>query len=173
MPTPVELAGTIEAMRPMVPTKDFETSRRFYEELGFRPQVLTNELVEMRMGRFSFILQNYYVKEWADNFVIHVRVSDVNMWWERITSLDLPGATGSMRWHHDRKVGEWSLVSLIPLEYFGESLLLCPPMASNAVPVAFLAPVLHECKSPMRSLTNPNKKNQLSVFQTSGRPPGS
>ena len=91
MPTPdtVELAGTIEAMRPMVPTKDFATNRRFYEELGFRPQVLTNELVEMRMGRFSFILQNYYVKEWADNFVIHVRVSDVNMWWERITSLDL------------------------------------------------------------------------------------
>jgi hypothetical protein len=91
MPTPdtVDLAGTLETMIPMVPAKDFGTSRRFYEELGFRPHVLKNELVEMRMGRFSFILQNYYVKEWADNFVIHVRVSDVNMWWERITSLDL------------------------------------------------------------------------------------
>ncbi len=91
MPTPdiVELAATVEAIRPMVPSKDFATSRRFYEELGFRPQVLKNELVEMHMGRFSFILQNYYVKEWADNFVFHVRVSDVNIWWARITSLDL------------------------------------------------------------------------------------
>jgi hypothetical protein len=46
MPTrdTIELANTIEAMRPMVPAKDFETSRRFYEELGFRPQVLNNAL---------------------------------------------------------------------------------------------------------------------------------
>ena len=49
----------------MVPSKDFATSRRFYEELGFRPQVLNIELVEMHMGRFSFILQNYYVKEFG------------------------------------------------------------------------------------------------------------
>lgn len=85
----VELAGTVEAMRPMVPAKDFERSRRLYEELGFRPQMLSDDLVEMSMGRFSFILQNYWVKDWAENFVIHVRASDVSVWWERINSLDL------------------------------------------------------------------------------------
>ena len=137
MPTPdtVELAGTVEAMRPMVPTKDFETSRRFYEELGFRPHVLTNELVEMRMGRFSFILQNYYVKEWADNFVIHVRVSDVNMWWERITSLDLARRYGINA--VAPRPESWGMVARFvdPSGVLGESLLLCPPMASNSVPV--------------------------------------
>lgn len=94
IPETVELAGTVEAMRPMVPAKDFETSRRFYEELGFQSQVLTDQLVEMRVGMFAFLLQNHYVKEWADNSVIHLRVSDVNLWWERITSLDLPRRYG-------------------------------------------------------------------------------
>jgi catechol 2,3-dioxygenase-like lactoylglutathione lyase family enzyme len=83
------LAATVKAMRPMAPAKDFETSRRFYEELGFRPQVLTEGLVEMHLGAWSFILQDYYVEQWANNFVFHVRVSDVNLWWDRIVALNL------------------------------------------------------------------------------------
>jgi hypothetical protein len=84
-----ELAKTVKAMRPMVPAKDFETSRRFYEELGFRPQILAGGLVEMHLGAYSFILQNYYVEAWANNFVFHMRVSDVNLWWDRIVALNL------------------------------------------------------------------------------------
>jgi hypothetical protein len=44
----------------------------------------------MQLGVFSFILQNYYVREWADNFVVHVTVSDIGLWWNHIVSLDLP-----------------------------------------------------------------------------------
>jgi hypothetical protein len=29
----------------------------------------------MHLGAYSFILQNYYVAAWADNFVMHLRVS--------------------------------------------------------------------------------------------------
>jgi hypothetical protein len=72
-----KLAQAVTAMRPMVPAKDFEISKRFYLELGFRPRTLTDQLVEMQLGVFSFILQRYYVREWADNFVVHVTVSDV------------------------------------------------------------------------------------------------
>lgn len=84
-----ELAETVKAMRPMVPAKDFETSRRFYEELGFRPEALTDGLVEMHLGQYSFILQDYYVEQWANNLVFHMRVSDVNRWWNHIVSLKL------------------------------------------------------------------------------------
>ena len=84
-----DLARTVQAMRPMLPAKDFGASRRFYEELGFRPQVLTEGLVEMHLGPYSFILQNYYVEEWANNSVVHMRVTDVNLWWDRIVSLKL------------------------------------------------------------------------------------
>jgi catechol 2,3-dioxygenase-like lactoylglutathione lyase family enzyme len=88
------LAGTVRAMRPMVPAKDFETSRRFYVDLGFRPRTLTDRLVEMHLGAYSFILQGYYVQQWADNFVMHMLVSDLDLWWNHICALDLPSRYG-------------------------------------------------------------------------------
>ena len=88
------LAQTVTAMRPMVPAKDFELSKRFYVELGFQPRRLTDRLVEMQLGVFSFILQAHYVREWVDNFAIHLTVSDVGLWWDHIVSLDLPARYG-------------------------------------------------------------------------------
>jgi hypothetical protein len=44
--------------------------------------------------RGVFILQSYYVRERADNFVIHFGVSDLSLWWNRIVSLDLVGRYG-------------------------------------------------------------------------------
>jgi hypothetical protein len=88
------LSQTVSAMRPMVPAKVFDTSKRFYVELGFEPRPLTDRLVEMQLGAFSFILQDYYVCEWANNFVVHVTVSDVGLWWDHIVSLELPARYG-------------------------------------------------------------------------------
>jgi hypothetical protein len=88
------LSRTVSAMRPMVPAKDFGLSKRFYIELGFQPSPLTERLVEMQVGAFSLILQDYYVREWADNFVVHVTVSDVGLWWDHIGSLDLASRYG-------------------------------------------------------------------------------
>jgi hypothetical protein len=85
MPTDAaSLSRTVSAMRPMVPAKDFEISKRFYIELGFQSHPLTDRLVEMQFGAFSFILQDYYVRDWADNYVVHVTVSDVDLWWDHI-----------------------------------------------------------------------------------------
>jgi catechol 2,3-dioxygenase-like lactoylglutathione lyase family enzyme len=84
-----DLAQTIRATRPMVPAKDFEISKRFYCDLGFQPKMLTDNLAEMSLGACSFLLQNYYVRDWADNFVIHLYVSDLQPWWERIVAADL------------------------------------------------------------------------------------
>ena len=80
---------TIETMRAMLPAKDFEISKRFYLELGFSPQALTDGLIEMHFGTHSFLLQDYYVEEWANNFVMHVRVADLGRWWKHICALDL------------------------------------------------------------------------------------
>src|SRR5215471_3488259 len=88
---PNNLARTVTAMRPMVPARDFDVSSRFYVDLGFQPKRLTERLVEMHLGAYSFILQNYYVEAWADNFVMHMRVSDVRLWWDHILGLDLAG----------------------------------------------------------------------------------
>ena len=89
-----DLARTIKEVRPVLPAKDFEKSRRFYADLGFEERVLTDGLVEMRLGTCCFVLQNYYVEDWANNFVLHVRVSDVQSWWEHIQQRDLAGRYG-------------------------------------------------------------------------------
>ncbi len=90
----MELAQTVRSMRPIVPAKVFEISKRFYMDLGFKPRPLTDNLVEMRLGAYAFILQGYYVQQWADNFVMHMSVSDLELWWKHIVSLDLPSRYG-------------------------------------------------------------------------------
>jgi len=78
----------------MVPAKDFDLSLRFYTDLGFQSRKLTDRLAEMTLGACTFLLQDYYVREWADNSVIHMFVSDLDGWWEYIDGLDLPGRYG-------------------------------------------------------------------------------
>jgi hypothetical protein len=89
-----DLAHTVRSMRPMVPAKSLEISKRFYMDLGFQPRLLTDNLIEMRVGAYAFILQCYYVQQWADNFVMLLSVSDLSLWWNRIVSLDLPSRYG-------------------------------------------------------------------------------
>ena len=104
------LAHTVKAVRPMVPAKDFEISRRFYVDLGFQPHMLTDRLVEMHLGPYSFILQDYYVQQWADNFVMHMLVSDLGVWWDHICALDLPSRYG-VKSPGAPKVESWGLVA--------------------------------------------------------------
>jgi uncharacterized glyoxalase superfamily protein PhnB len=40
------------------------------------------------------LLQGYYVREWAENTVMHVLVDDVQAWWRYINSLDLANQFG-------------------------------------------------------------------------------
>jgi hypothetical protein len=84
-----KLHQAVEAMRPFVPAKDFAVSKRFYEDLGFRSQPLGDGLVELHLGSYSFLLQDYYVEDWAGNFMMHMLVRDLDAWWEHIRGLDL------------------------------------------------------------------------------------
>lgn len=85
-------AGT-ELVRPFIPSKDFDLSKRFYQALGFE-KVLDGEVAIFNAGSGGFILQRYYRKEWAENFMMQLMVDDLDAWWEHITGLDLPGQFG-------------------------------------------------------------------------------
>jgi hypothetical protein len=76
-----ELIPDIRAFRPFLPAKDYPTSLRFYQTLGFDTFVIGETMAELSLGAHAFILQGYYVKEWADNMVMHVLVNDVGAWW--------------------------------------------------------------------------------------------
>jgi hypothetical protein len=83
------LIPEIRAFRPFLPARDFETSLRFYDAIGFEAYPLGNTLAELSLGKHAFLLQGYYVKEWAENTVMHVLVEDVYAWWQHINCLDL------------------------------------------------------------------------------------
>ena len=85
-------AGT-EFIRPFLPAKDFDLSKRFYLALGFTI-VLDSEVAVFRIGTSSFILQNNFRKEWAENFMMQLMVDDLDAWWAHISSLDLPARFG-------------------------------------------------------------------------------
>ena len=81
--------GTEQA-RPFLPAKDFAVSKSFYETLGFE-KLLDGDVAIFKAGSSTFILQNYYKKEWAENFMMQFMVDDLDAWWTHIEGLDLPG----------------------------------------------------------------------------------
>ena len=88
------LVPTIRAFRPFLPARDFQTSLRFYEALGFEAYPLGETLAEMNLGPHAFLLQGHYTKEWAENTVMHILVTDLQAWWRHIEALDLANRFG-------------------------------------------------------------------------------
>lgn len=82
-----------ELVRPFLPAKDFELCKRFYEAIGFE-KVLDGEVAIFAAGSGGFILQNYFHQGWAENFMMHLMVDDLDAWWTHIVTLDLPGRFG-------------------------------------------------------------------------------
>jgi catechol 2,3-dioxygenase-like lactoylglutathione lyase family enzyme len=74
---------------PFVPSRDYEMSRRFYADLGFAEKWGGGDACELSRDRFSFILQNFYVKELAENFMMSLLVEDADTWWEYIVAARL------------------------------------------------------------------------------------
>ena len=72
------------ALRPFIPARDFALSKRFYQALGFLPTHEDDQIAILKLGSFSFMLQNYYVKEFAENCMIQLLVRDVTAWWQRV-----------------------------------------------------------------------------------------
>jgi len=89
-----DLVETVQELRPIVPAKDFEASKRFYADLGFDIELLGSNLALVQLGRRSFLLQNYFVEAWAGNFVMHLLVTNLDEWWKHIAGLDLPARYG-------------------------------------------------------------------------------
>jgi catechol 2,3-dioxygenase-like lactoylglutathione lyase family enzyme len=83
-----------ESARPFLPAKDFAKSNAFYEALGFARELDGDDVAVYRIGATSFLLQKYYQKEWAENFMMQLLVDDLDVWWQRIVSLDLPAKFG-------------------------------------------------------------------------------
>jgi catechol 2,3-dioxygenase-like lactoylglutathione lyase family enzyme len=92
------MAGTMETVeiKAFVPAKDFELSKRFYADLGFTVKWASGDLAYVHAGDSSFLLQNFYVKAFAENLMMHLLVKDVGEWWRHVESKQI-GKTYGVR----------------------------------------------------------------------------
>ena len=67
-----------------VPTRDFEESKAFYSEPGFRCKWETEQLAELQIGDFRFLLQDFFNEQLMSNFKLKLMVSDADKWWQSI-----------------------------------------------------------------------------------------
>ncbi|MBH2029755.1 MAG: VOC family protein [Moraxellaceae bacterium] len=79
-----------------LPARDFELSIQFYNDLGFNVELLGTEMAYLHIGTSSFLLQNFYVKEHAENFMMHMLVEHVDEWWQKVIAQKLVERYGVM-----------------------------------------------------------------------------
>jgi catechol 2,3-dioxygenase-like lactoylglutathione lyase family enzyme len=84
---------TVEA-KAFVPARDFPLSKRFYQDLGFELAWSSEDLAYLRHGNATFLLQNFYNKEHAGNFMMHLLVEDVEAWWRHVQEQGLAAKYG-------------------------------------------------------------------------------
>lgn len=85
-------------MKVFVPAKDWPLSRAFYAALGCTENWSDpSGLAEFQIGATRFLLQNYYHKQWAENFVMQFIVDDARAWYEHAKSLVDSGGFGPIR----------------------------------------------------------------------------
>ena len=62
------LPSSVLDMKAFVPARNPELSKAFYTDLGFAINWSDDEIAELQIGSFRFLLQKFYVTEHAGNF---------------------------------------------------------------------------------------------------------
>lgn len=87
-----------KSIRTFIGAKDYEESRRFYQNLGFEEVVIAPNMSLFKVNeQLAFYLQDYYVKDWCDNSMVFLEVDNVDKCWEDLTKLGLPSKYKNVR----------------------------------------------------------------------------
>ncbi len=84
--------NSIEAFVPS--GADFKKSRELFLELGFVINWEYDDVVGFENNGCKFILQKYDSKEFAENFMMSVKVDNLDQFWQEISKLNLPEKFG-------------------------------------------------------------------------------
>ena len=74
----------VTEIKAFVPAKDFALSKRFYQDIGFNMASDGDGVAYFHVGEASFLLQDFCAEGFAGNFMMHMLVTDVDAWWQRI-----------------------------------------------------------------------------------------
>ena len=84
------LPSPVTDMKAFVPARDMSVSKAFYNDLGFAINFSNDQIAELQIGSFRFLLQKFYVAQHAGNFMMSLSVDDVDAWWEYIRQKEFP-----------------------------------------------------------------------------------
>jgi hypothetical protein len=78
-----------KSIRPFIGAKNFELSRNFYRDVGFKESILFHNMSYFKTDGLGFYLQDAYVQDWIDNSMIFLEVEDVGHYWKELLALNL------------------------------------------------------------------------------------
>lgn len=88
----------VTEIKAFVPAKDFELSRQFYQDIGFTMASEGGGIAYFHFGNSSFLLQNFCAEGFAENFMMHLLVEDVDAWWQKVEKSGVVNKYGIKLW---------------------------------------------------------------------------
>ena len=83
------------SLEPFVPSgSNFEGSKHFFQELGFKINWDAGDYIGFERDGCKFILQKYNNQDFAENFMVSVKISDAAAFWNEVNEKELPQKFG-------------------------------------------------------------------------------
>jgi catechol 2,3-dioxygenase-like lactoylglutathione lyase family enzyme len=79
----------IVEIKAFIPAKNYAISKQFYQDMGFTLASDTVGVAYFYYGNSCFLLQDFYEKDHAENFMMHLLVKDVAAWHTHLIAQDL------------------------------------------------------------------------------------
>ena len=78
----------VSDLRPFIPARDFALCKRFYAGLGWETQDVGDGLALVRLADGQhFYIQDYYIKDVAENCMLHLTVEDAQAWYRHVSDV--------------------------------------------------------------------------------------
>jgi len=101
---------SVSDVRMFVPSLDFAQSRAFYAALGWTTIWSDDEgLALLELGGHRMMLQNYFVRDWAENFMITIEVGSAVDWHDHVVEVLALGGFGHAR-VAEPKTEDWGAI---------------------------------------------------------------
>ncbi|WP_222619311.1 VOC family protein [Undibacterium hunanense] len=79
----------MQEIKAFVPARDFNTALSFYQDMGFEVASNQGGFAYLKYDNCSFMLQDFYVAEHSNNFMMHILVDNLDIWYDMIKSSGL------------------------------------------------------------------------------------
>ncbi len=77
----------VSEIRAFIPARNFALSKQFYSALGCAVKDVDPRMALVTLGTCHFYVQDYYLKDVAENSMLHVTVDDALAWHDKVAAV--------------------------------------------------------------------------------------